>query len=711
MTSSASEDSESPLELLLIEDNPGDARLVRTYLEDSDVRFDLHWCSSLGEGLNALEDGGFAAVFLDLNLPDSEGVDTVKRSVDAADGGTAVIVLTGLEDTDVAVQAVQAGADEYLVKGDLDPQSVGRTLRLVLERRRAQQLQTSEEEHRLLFQDNPQPMFIFDPDTVEVVAANEAMCRLYGYSEERITNLSTVDLWTKADSPDTRYEVLQLVDGAREDGPLRHQSHDGTDLLVQTTAASVRWDGEERRLVSVQDVTEQVELEERLRYQALHDGLTELPNRTMFRKRLDQELSRARRHELLFGLLLIDLNRFKEVNDTFGHTAGDRVLAEIGRRLTRNLRREDSTARMATDLPARLGGDEFAVLMSDLDEPEDLRAGADRLLQLLEQPYSVAEQEMELTFTVGALLFGTGDAPEVVDVDQADDLLRLADLALYGGKEETGSTVSVFTSDQEGSYPHLLEREQRLRDAIEAEEFEVYVQPIVHLETDEVWGIESLARWSSSDRGMVPPGEFIPLAEEIGVIAELGEQLRSATLRHTERWTRAVASPSCMVTLNVSAQEMDDSDCVQRMKQQVRSHGVDPGRVALEVTESTLLHNESAVRDLRDAGFLILVDDFGTGFASFSYLRDLAVDGLKIDTSFVHQLGKTEHTGAVLETIIELTEKLDVLAIAEGIETEGQLARLMEFECGLGQGFLFAHPAPADEFVLPDSTTVGRMSG
>lgn len=690
-----------PIRLLLIEDNAGDARLLEAHLEDAGFAFELEWRRSLEEGIAAVEGSSFDVLLLDLHLPDSEGLETVERCTAQVGGAIPVVVLTGREDSDTAVRSVRAGAQEFLVKGELTPQLVARTLRLVLARRRERRLRISEEEHRLLFRKNPQPMFIYDPEALRLEAVNDRLLEQYGYTRAEMSGLDLDRLWAE-DRSDELERFLARAEGEDgRSGPWHHRRSDGSTLLVETVSESVTWEGRERRLVAAADVTERKQLEERLRHQAFHDSLTGLPNRSLFRRRLEKDLARARRHGGRLGLLLVDLNRFKGINDSLGHAAGDRVLKEIGRRLSSNVRREDTASRPGHDLPSRLGGDEFAILFPDLGGAEDLSAAAERISHLLHKPFHVAGKELELEFTIGGALFGIDDSAHAVDVDDPDDLLRMADQALYRAKEAPGFGFEVFSeTDREstGKGTGLLEREQDLRRGLDADEFEAHYQPIVEVESGRVRALEALARWNHPERGIVRPGEFIHLAEEMGLIRELGEKLLSSVFREmaeVEKQGGGERIPP--ITLNVSAHQFEDSTFAETLASRAKEHGVDLARVRLEVTESTLMEAADGIQEARALGVGVLVDDFGTGYSSFRYIRDLEVDGIKIDLSFIQGLRGDEENAAIVETMILLGRKLGLPVVAEGVETEDQRYRLIDLGCEFAQGYLFARPAPYQE--------------
>ncbi len=435
------------------------------------------------------------------------------------------------------------------------------------------------------------------------------------------------------------------------------------------------------------DVTERRELEDRLRHLALHDPLTDLANRTLLADRMQQAIARAKRHSEGLALLMLDLRRFKQINTTLGHTAGDRVLVEIARRLESAVRGEDTVV--------RLGGDEFLVLLTGLPDRRGLMAARDRLLAELRGPTRVMDRDVNVDVAIGGVLVGLPDDADAVPMGRGEDLVRYADQALQDAETMPGTSFRLYRPDvylKGASDP--LAREQELRRGLEASEFEPFYQPILSLETGQLWGVEALARWRHPERGLVGPKEFIDLAEETGLIHELGRQIIARSCRQVAAWHRAAG---LQLLVNVSARQFDDDRFMGWLEEGLSGASLAAERLLLEVTESAIMRASRRIDDLRRLGVGVVIDDFGTGYSSFLYLRDLAVHGLKIDTSFVRGLSQGRANRAIVETTLGLGRALELLVIAEGIETETQRGLLHELGCGLGQGFLFARPAASED--------------
>ncbi len=435
------------------------------------------------------------------------------------------------------------------------------------------------------------------------------------------------------------------------------------------------------------DVTQRRELEDQLRYQALHDPLTDLANRSLLSDRLGQALARARRHEEGIAVVMLDLNRFKQINESLGHTAGDRVLVEVARRLENAVRAEDTVARW--------GGDEFLLLLTGLEARGDLERIRDRLLDQLRQTVPVMGRELNLHVSLGAVLVGLPDDPHSVPAAHPDDLVRYADLALRRVKEDREGPFRLYRPDADGSVSSdPLAREQDLRRGLEKGEFEPFYQPVVDLASGRIWGLEPLARWRHPERGVLSPGEFIGLAEETGYIGELGRQIMIRSFGDLAGWC---GRGELRLSLNVSGRQFDDAGLVSTVAAALEEASLPPELVQVEVTETSIMRATQRITDLRDLGVGVVIDDFGTGYSSLLYLRDLPVDGLKIDMSFVQGLGKGKGNSAIVETVLTLGRTMDLQVIAEGIETEDQRRRLRGMGCRLGQGYLFARPMSSPE--------------
>lgn len=555
------------------------------------------------------------------------------------------------------------------------------------ERRREEALRRSEARFRALFEDSRDPIVILDGDG-RILQANDTARQLSGYGEGEIVGREIAHILGEPEDWREFREILESAGGV-SDFETRLRTRAG-DLRVVQASASVHSEPYGDRIqIIFRDVTERRQLEQDLRYRALHDPLTGLANRSLFRDRLGRALARSDRRGEPCGLVLLDISRFKQINDSLGHTAGDRILEEVGRRLENHVREEDTAA--------RFGGDEFAVILGLLEHPDAVAGVVGRLLDTLRTPYAIDGREIEIDFHVGAVVHCTRDAPRTVEVEHPDELVRCADLALIRAKRKSGEFVHLFHPDEDSRKVDLLNREQDLRRGVNAQEFEVFFQPVIELDSGRVWGCEALARWRHPERGLVSPGEFIPLAEETDIIHDLGDQIALRAFHHAAGWTEEMGDRAPHLLLNISGRQFESDRFADSLDHCFQASGLSPDRVYAEVTESTVIRATNRVRRLREHGLGVLIDDFGTGYSSLHYLRDLEVDGLKIDMSFVQPIVSPGNSSAIVQTILTLGRQLEILTVAEGVETEAQRDRLEEMGTRLAQGFHLARPIPAEE--------------
>jgi diguanylate cyclase len=422
-----------------------------------------------------------------------------------------------------------------------------------------------------------------------------------------------------------------------------------------------------------------------LAHQAFHDGLTGLPNRRMFHDRAAQALSRVARHGDRVAMLMIDLDEFKAVNDTLGHSAGDDLLVAVAHRL--------SAAVRAGDTAARLAGDEFAVLFEPITDPAQVQAMAERLLAALREPVRLGREWVRPAASAGLVVVEGGSRTLSLE-----EMLRNADLALYAAKDGGRGLVVDYHEDLSTRMHDRVNRTAALRQALDDNQFHLLYQPIVALATGEPVGVEALVRWRHPERGVVSPGEFIPLAEEAGLIVELGRWILAEAVRQAAAWSRL--APGLRTSINVSPRQFERDGFVAEVAAVIAEHALPPGSLVLELTENVFVRNAAdvarALRELHDLGVLIAIDDFGTGYSSLGYLQQFPIDILKIDRSFVAPLGTGGETGGVLaRAVISLGHALRLSVVAEGVETGAQRAELQKLGCTLAQGYLFARPMSA----------------
>lgn len=543
------------------------------------------------------------------------------------------------------------------------------------------EIRNREESFRLLFQDSPLPMFVYDPDTMQMRDVNGAAVEHYGYSREQFRSMSLLDIRP----PEERERVRQML--AQPSIPTdtgdvwRHLKADGSIIEVQVYSRKVDYQGRSERLAVIVDVTEQRKTEARISFMAHHDALTALPNRVLFLEELRRTLGHVERHGEPAAILCIDLDYFKDVNDTLGHPVGDKLLQQVSERLRGALR--------DNDLVARLGGDEFAVIQRDLAGPVEAGVLSDRLISVLSQPYDLDGQVVVIGASVGIAVAPT-------DGDSADALLKNADMALYRAKDDGRGAFRYFQPEMDARVRARRVLEIELRRALVAGEFILHYQPFVSVETGQITGFEALLRWNHPERGMVPPIDFIPLAEDIGLIVPIGEWVLRQACRDAAKWP-----DNMRVAVNISAVQFKGQKLANVVASALTMSGIPAERLELEITESVLLHDSEAnvavLHQLRTLGVRISMDDFGTGYSSLSYLRSFPFDQIKIDQSFVREIVSNSGDAAIVSAVVGMGSSLGISITAEGVETREQLEHLRAEGCTEVQGYFLGRPMPAND--------------
>jgi diguanylate cyclase (GGDEF)-like protein/PAS domain S-box-containing protein len=521
-----------------------------------------------------------------------------------------------------------------------------------------------------------------------LVYASPSAGAVFGYEPDELLRLgSLLSLVDPADSPRVHTAYQQAVAGAGSTvvTAFRARHRGGNTLHLEATLTSLLHDPSvEGVVVNLRDVTERRESERALARHALHDPLTGLPNRTLLLDRLRQALAgRSARHERVV-LLFVDLDRFKVVNDSLGHAAGDELLNEVARRL--------SDAVLPGDTVARLGGDEFVVLCGLPDARGGLADLPRRLLRAVAEPIRLAEAEVGITASVGVVVAGDSQSPE--------DLLGNADAAMYLAKQRGRARFEMFDPAVHRRSGGRLTTEHALRRALERDELRLVFQPAFDLHTREIVGVEALVRWRHPERGLVNPAEFVPLAEETGLILPLGAWVLTEACAVATRWP-ADAGNERRIWINLAAPQVADPDLVGVVKRVLDRTGLSPDRLGFEFTETGLVHDAdpavASLAALHELGVALALDDFGTGYSSLSHLHRFAVDVLKIDRSFVMNLGRESRTSTIVKGVTAMAHALGLVVVAEGVEASDQLATLRALSCDVAQGNFLAPPMPADE--------------
>jgi diguanylate cyclase (GGDEF)-like protein/PAS domain S-box-containing protein len=549
------------------------------------------------------------------------------------------------------------------------------------------ELRESEERFRSLVQNASDLITVIEPDTT-VRYQSPSSRRLLGYAAEelvgtRLSDLLHVDdvarvLASFGDAMRKRDSVTVAEARIRHrDGSWRHIELVGTDQCANPAISGI--------VLNTRDVSERKLLEQQLRHQALHDPLTKLANRTRFGDRLEHALLRATRDATSVGVLFMDLDNFKSVNDSLGHAAGDVLLTRVAERVQHCLRPGDTVA--------RLGGDEFAIMLEDIRDIGDATTVADRIFGELQAPFELDGKELIVRASLGIAIsgeLGTGET-------DADKLLRDADVAMYVAKSRGKGCYELFEGAMQVSMVERMELLADLQRAVERREFLLHYQPLVLLDSGELIGVEALVRWDHPKRGVLLPAEFIPLAEESGVIVSLGRWVLTEACRQAAEWQRLYPNaPPWTMSVNVSVKQLQQPTFVSEVASVLETTGLSPSALILEITESVMMqdvkHTMQLLNAFKDLGVRLAIDDFGTGYSSLSYLKQFPFDLLKIDKSFVDDTGQSASERELTRAIIDLGKTLHMEIVAEGIERGEQLDRLREMDCDLGQGYYFAEP-------------------
>jgi diguanylate cyclase (GGDEF)-like protein/PAS domain S-box-containing protein len=646
-------------------------------------------------------------VLLDVQMPGLDGFavcEEIRRHPNGPD--VPVLMMTALDDVDSIRRAYEAGATDFATK-PLHWLILSHRVRYLL-RASANVAELRRSRERLAAAQRLARMgsWRLDLETGELQISQEFL-DLYGL--ERETRVPRERMWERV-HPDDRAALEEAAVRCLREGTPLHVDHrvllpDGTERIMHTQARLVF--GEDGRVIGLdgtaQDVTERKRAEEQIRYLAYHDSLTGLGNRRLFKERLGMALAQARRGEGQVGVLFLDLDHFKRINDTLGHSVGDALLQGVADRLVTSVRDTDLVARHElSGAISRLGGDEFTILLSAIEDVQDLAKVGRRILEVLARSFQLGTHQVVISGSIGITVW-----PE--DGDDAETLLRNADAAMYHAKEQGRNNYQFYAASMNAVALRRLILEGKLRRALERDEFELYYQPKASLLNGAIVGFEALLRWRDPELGLVMPNDFIPIAEETGLIAGLGEWALRAACRQVAAWS-ARGFPLLPVSVNLSAEQFRSSKLVEQVRDALAESQVPPSALELEITERTYLHDEARVvaqlEELRGLGVRISLDDFGTGWASLSHLRRLPVDVLKIDRSFVREVADREEDAALVAAIVSMAKALRLQVVAEGVEQEAQRERLRRFGCDEMQGFLLSQPLPAERverfFVAPN---------
>ena len=573
---------------------------------------------------------------------------------------------------------------------------IGRHIGQFFQRSQAEEaLRESEAHFRSLVEQASDSFYVHDVDG-RFIDVNQHGCDCLGYTREELLKMNIADIDLDLSISELRYLRDQINARAPVALESRQRRKNGEVFPVEIRMGPIDIDGQRQLLSLVRDVTERKEMQDHIQHLAYYDPLTDLPNRAMFNRQLNHAIAHAQRYHKSLAVLFIDLDRFKNINDTLGHDAGDRLLKEMARRISTCLRVSDVVARpeKATDLVARLGGDEFVVLIEEIADSTRVSHIARKILSAMVKEFPLDGQMIHITASIGISLF-----PE--DGRNEFSLMKHADIAMYRAKDRGKNTFQFYSAQMDLHSAELLALESGLRRSLERNEFVLFYQAKVETRTGRIIGAEALVRWQHPELGLVSPVHFIPLAEESGLIVPLSQWVLQEALLQIRRWQQ-LGLPTMRIAVNLSARQFVDENLLADTVRALQDSGVDPSLLELEITESMMMYNTDKtiqmLVELRRMGIRIAIDDFGIGYSSLSHLKQFPIDIIKIDRSFIKDIPGDKADEAITDAIIAMSKSLKIKVVAEGVETVDQLQFLRKRGCDEIQGYFFSRPVPAIDF-------------
>lgn len=575
-------------------------------------------------------------------------------------------------------------------------QFIGRHIGQCFQRRQAEKaLRESEAHFRSLVEQASDSFFVHDIEG-RVMDVNQYGCDHLGYTRHELLAMNITSIDVDLSIAELKYLGDHIAGSAPVALESRYQRKDGTTFPVEIRMGLIEIDGQRHLLSLVRDVTERKELQDHIQHLAYHDALTSLPNRGMFNRHLNQAIAQAQRYQRGLAVLFIDLDRFKNINDTLGHDAGDKLLQEMAKRIISSLRGSDIVARLdrAKDMVARLGGDEFVVLIEEVIDIGHVSHIARRILTSMVKEFLLGDQMIHVSASIGISVFPDDGRNEF-------SLMKHADIAMYRAKEKGRNNFQFYSTQMDLHSAELLALESGLRRALERDEFVLYYQAKVDTKSGRITGVEALVRWQHSTLGLVSPVHFIRLAEESGLIVPLSQWVLRRACIQNQAW-RQQGLPPLRTAVNLSPRQFSDDNLIEETAKTLRETGMDPSLLELEVTESMMMYNTEktiqVLNEFRGMGIRIAIDDFGVGYSSLSHLKQFPIDIIKIDRSFIKDIPGDQSDEAITDAILAIGKSLKIKVVAEGVETARQLHFLRERGCEEIQGYFFSRPVSAKEF-------------
>ncbi len=678
--------------VLIVDDNVAERLLQRRALEK--VGFTVEEAEDGEKALSSFENLRPDIMLLDVRMPGMDGFEVCEK-IRKLPGGNLVPILmvTGLDDFESINRAYEAGATDFITKS-INWEVLSHHVRYMLRASTAfSKLGRSEARNRALLSAIPDLLFMIN---------RQGIIREYKESKGVPLFVSPQEFLNKRLDEvlpqDVANAALLNIERAFQTGDTQHFEYQlEIDNATKSYEARIVVSGEYEVLAIVQDVSERKAAEQRITQLAFYDSVTGLPNRLLFIDRLQQAIANAQRYRKKVAVMFLDLDFFKRINDTLGHTIGDLLLKEVADRLLKSVRKVDCVARIASqeiDTVARLGGDEFTVLLTNINSIHDVSKVAQRILNAISQPFFIGTHEVYITVSIGIAIYP-------LDTENIDDLMRYADTAMYHAKDAGRNKHLFYTNSMTAATVEQFVLQNQLQKGLNHNEFQLYYQPLLDIRAGKIVGVEALIRWMNPEKGMVLPEAFIPLAEETSLIVPMSEWILHTACLQTKVFHERFEPIN--IAVNISNVHLKQKHFVETVLRILNDVGLNPRFLQLELTESILMenvkHTIDALLELKSYGVRLSIDDFGKGYSSLSYLKHFPVYTLKIDRSFVKDIEKDPDSTAIVKGIIALAHSINLQVTAEGVETEQQLSFLQEYRCDYMQGYLFCKPLPASELM------------
>ncbi len=697
--------------VLVIEDDPNYFVLLNERLsQDHSLGLELIRSKQMQSGLERLREGDIDVVLLDLTLPDSQGLQSF-LTVHQGFPAVPVIILTAVDDDALAARAIAEGAQDYLTKGSFDRDLLIKSIHYAISRNHVQAqlrkyfleteaskrtLQDREERFRSLVSNIPGAVYRFT-----VGNDGEGIIEFISGMIQEVTGIPAEEFMGKEVSKFQDLILPQDLAAVKEafTKALELGESFGIDYRIRHTDGDFRWVHDQARGMKnasgkisyldgvIFDITERTKEKERFNQLVYYDALTGLPNRELFVDRLDQALSQSQRKKESCAVLVLDLDHFKRINDTLGHVIGDQLIKAVSVRILKTVYNSDTVT--------RISGGNFMILLPHLGAHENAENVANKILTAFKSPFRINEHELFTTCSIG-IAISPGDGAT------SGALMKNADAAMHLSKERGKDRYQLFSSAITNNSFERLVLENSLRRALERQEFRLHYQPQLDLRTGKVTGVEALIRWQHPDLGFIPPMEFIPVAEDTGLIHAIGDWVLQTACEQKRIWNK-MGFKDLRVAINLSARQFHYANLVDLISNAVKKVDMDPRGLELELTESTLMdrleETTETLRKLKDMGLSISIDDFGTGYSSLMYLKTFPIDAIKIDKSFVHDVTTDVDDSAITQAIISMAHSLKLEVVAEGVETSPQLELLRSQGCDIIQGYLFSKAIPPEDII------------